>query len=178
MSSFGKLIDQLIISVQQLNPAPLRDSLPESKDQYAVLEWLYENLSEQKLMVYEEWKEYTGWIPEIKLLADLPLSDVDTGFMFELLEKMGDSDCEVDYSELLYGMPYLEFINHHLKMHQLRLVDLLPFENAYIFCVNDDDEQIASLDECLKQAGIRLNPREPMDKQQAIAHISQLLKGG
>jgi hypothetical protein len=176
MFSFSKLIDQLVISVPQLNPTLLRDSVPESEDQYAVLEWLYESMSAQKLMVYEEWKEYGGWIPQIKLLADLPLGEADNSFMFELLGKAGDSGYEIDYSALLYEMPYLESINHHLKTHKLRLVDLLPFENAYIFCVNDNDEQIASLNECLTQVGIHLNPRQPMDKQQATACIDQLLK--
>jgi hypothetical protein len=139
-----------------------------------VLDWLYENLSEQGLMVYEEWKEYAGWIPQIKLLNDLSLDEANTQFMFQLLENADELDC----FDLVYSMPYLEFINHHLRPHNLRLVDLMPFENAYIFCVNDDDERIAGLNECLEAAGMGVNPRKPMSKEQAIAYINEQLQGG
>jgi len=173
MSIIDKLIDQLAVSVPQLDPEPLRDNPPEDEDD--VLEWLYESLQEQNLMVYEEWKEYFGEVPRIKSLNNLPLEDADSSFMFQLLSGVM-SDCGMGYDSLTYDMPYLEFINHHLKPHKLRLVDL-AFENAYIFCVNDDDEEIARLHECLKKAGIGLHPRGAMDEQQATAHIQQLLRG-
>lgn len=52
---------------------------------------------------------------------------------------------EVDYFMLPYQLPYLEHMNSYLQQYKLRLVDLAPFENTYIFCIHDTLSQLISL---------------------------------
>lgn len=70
-------IENLIITLKQcipaLDTAPLQSEKPLNDEQFTLLEWLYKHLGAQNLMVYEEWKEYTGDIPALKALSDLSM---------------------------------------------------------------------------------------------------------
>ena len=72
-------------------------------------------------------------------------------------------------------VPWLEHINHALQPSGLRLVDLLPFENAYMFCVRDDNALLDALNASLETFGIGINERCAMDQQQVADEIASLL---
>ncbi|VTP72449.1 Uncharacterised protein [Proteus vulgaris] len=77
---------------------------------------------------------------------------------------------------LPYELPYLEYINHFLVEQELRLVDLTPFENAYIFCIRNDDELIEKLDSALNIFEMGINEREPMDREETKDYIRSLIE--
>ncbi len=177
MQDIDKLIDALTRSVPQFDPQPLRVQAPQGTGQLDVLQWLADHLEQQGLVVYEEWKEYFGGVPALRSLADVDLSAYNENFVIDLMQHIDWSQASVDPSMLQYELPFLEHINSALKPHGLRLVDLLPFENAYIFCVKDDDAALTALDRCLQAFDMRINPREALDDQGARAHIDALLAG-
>jgi hypothetical protein len=83
-------IQNLIKNLEQCTPGldttPLYADLPVRIEASAILDWLYKHLSVQSLMVYEEWKEYTGYIPELKPLANLSFPTQPADFIFSLIE--------------------------------------------------------------------------------------------
>jgi len=165
MDSIELLIDALASCVPGLDDRPLREDPPENTDRTTVLDWLYDHLEEQGLMVYEEWKEYFGDVPELRPLEGIDFSAFDNVFVIGLVKEIDWS--QVDCFFMPNDMPFLEYINSFLVGHGLRLVNLLPFENAYIFCVKDDAEQLDRLDQCLEAFGMNLEIRDPLDQEQA-----------
>lgn len=173
MEEIRDLIGALVRCVPPLDPAPLRERLPASTEQGEVLDWLMDHLEPQGLFVYEEWKEYFGEVPALRLIADLDLPDYNEDLVYGLMEGAGE-----DANWALAApdeRPFFEYLNAALRPHGWRVVDLLPFENAYILCVKDDDEAIAELDRCFQAFGMHVNPREPMGEQAARAHVQALL---
>lgn len=83
---------------------------------------------------------------------------------------------EVDYFMLPYQLPYLEHMNSYLQQYKLRLVDLAPFENTYIFCIHDTPQSINQLKDALKAFDIELCERDALDQQQATEYIQSLLQ--
>jgi hypothetical protein len=177
MQRINSLVDALALCVPQLDPSPLRAQPPAGTGQLDVLHWLADHLQQQGLLVYEEWKEYFGGVPALRPLAGIDLSGYDEGFVLGLLQDIDWSQASVDPSMLQYELPFLEHVNAALKPHGLRLVDLLPFENAYIFCVKDDDLALAQLDRGLQAFGMRINPRGALDDEAVRAHLDGLLAG-
>ena len=169
------LIATLALCVPQLDTAPLCANPPASTEQHAILAWLYQHLSEQGLMVYREWGEYTGDVPALKPLAAVSLAEHPADFIYSLLEKIDWSTASIDPAELPWMMPWLEHINFYLQPSALRLVDLLPFENAYMFCVRDDDALLEKLNASLDVFGIGINERGAMDQQQVADEIASLI---
>lgn len=177
MQKVNSLVDALALCVAQLDPQPLRAQPPAGTEQLDVLHWLADHLQEQGLLVYEEWKEYFGSVPALRSLAGIDLSGYNENFVGDLLQDIDWSQASVDPSMLQYELPYLEHVNSALKPHGLRVVDLLPFENAYIFCVKDDEQALAQLDQSLQAFGMQINPRDALDDVAVRAHIDELLAG-
>ncbi len=75
MTAVNQLISALAQSIPLLDIEPLQANKLEKLDQGNVLNWLYTHLSQQQLMVYEEWKEYCGYTPELKSLDCLFLPE-------------------------------------------------------------------------------------------------------
>lgn len=175
MENIHKLINSLELCVPGLDTVPLYADNPETTEPDAVIDWLYNHLSEQGLMVYEEWNEYNGYIPELKPVANLMLAAEPADYIFSIIEKIDWASASIDPLELPYCMPWLEHINHYLKSHHLRLVDILPFENAYIICLHDSQELIQKLDLCLEVLGMGLNQRESLDQQQVLTTINAII---
>ncbi|WP_123349551.1 MULTISPECIES: hypothetical protein [unclassified Enterobacter] len=176
---FVKLIQNLIVTLEQCIPGldvnPLSSALPASTEQHTVLAWLYTHLSEQRLMTYKEWNEYSGEIPDLAPLAALSLTENAADFIYGQLENIDWSAASIDPAELPYILPWLEHLNFYLQPSGLRLVDLLPFENAYIFCVRDDEALLEKLNADLQAFGIGINDRSAMDPQQVADEIASLL---
>lgn len=178
MDTLDELISLLEQTVPELDVQALRENLPASDSQEDMIEWLYNSLHAQGLMDYVEWKEYFGELPDLK-----PLESLESAFFIEspcgaVLEKMGNIDWDhltIDPHMLPYEMPFLECINYYLADKNLRLVDLTPFENAYILCVHDNEELIDKLDSGLRAFDIGLNRRDPMDQEQALDHVNTTL---
>lgn len=175
MQEITNLVDSLVLCVPQLNPQPMREQPPPSIEQHDVLHWLADHLEQQGLLVYEEWKEYFGGVPALRAIAELDLSGYNENFVIDLMQDIDWSQTSVDPFMLQYELPFLEHVNSALKPHGLRVVDLLPFENAYIICVKDDDHALARLDRSLQAFGMHINPRHPLDDQGARAHVDALL---
>ena len=173
MDSIESLIDALISCVPGLDDKPLRENPPEDADHDSVFGWLCDHLEEQGLMVYEEWKEYFGDVPELRSLEGIDFSAFDSGFVYGLVDEIDWS--QANYPFMADDMPFLEYINFFLVEHGLRLVNLLPFENAYIFCVRDDDEQLDQLDQCLEVFGMNIEIRNPLDQEQAREYMRDML---
>lgn len=163
--------------IPDLDTAPLNANAPESAAQGDVLEWLYEHLSEQGLMAYEEWSEYTGYIPELKSLEKVTFTDEPSAYIFSLIEDIDWSTAELDPYELPYILPWLEHINAYLQLQGLRLINLLPFENAYIMCVRNDEHVLQELETHLEKFEMGINMRDAMDQQQVSAELKSLLTG-
>lgn len=72
---------------------------------------------------------------------------------------------EIDYFMIPYLLPYIEHINFYLQQYKLRLGDLAPFENAYIFCIHDDLQSMTQLNEALKLFEIELCEHDALDQQ-------------
>ncbi len=176
MNHIVKLIDTLALCIPQLDSKPLLADAPASADQGEILGWLADHLEQQGLLVYEEWKEYFGELPALRPLSGIDFSAYDSTFVVGLVEHIDweEVDPELTYT-LPYEMPYLEYINGFLRDHGLRLVDLLPFENAYILCVKDDETLLEQLCQCLKPFDMDIDVREAMDAQQAKEHVEKLL---
>lgn len=177
MQKINDLIDALVRCVPLLDPQPLRAQAPAGIEQFEVLQWLSDQLEAQGLIVYEEWSEYFGGVPALRSLADVDLSGYDENFVVEHLQHVDWSQANVDPSMLQYELPFLEHLNSALQPHGLRVVDLLPFENAYIFCVKDNDQALAQLDRSLQAFGMRINPRDALDDERVRVHIDALLAG-
>ncbi|NTX26647.1 hypothetical protein HT746_05750 [Burkholderia pyrrocinia] len=176
MNDINELIDVLALCVPQLDPAPLRAELPASTEQDDVLDWFADHLEAQQLLVYEEWKEYFGHVPELRPLSGIDLSQFDDGFVVGLVSDIDwESVDPMVVDSVPYELPYLEYINSALHPHGLRLVDLLPFENAYIFCVKDDDAQLDRLRECLKKFDMDIVDRRALDREGAKARLDAIL---
>jgi len=175
MDKRENLIVALAACIPQLDIAPLYASLPGDTQKLTELDWLYQHLSEQNLMVYEEWKEYSGDIPELKPLANIALSEEPAEFIFSLIEETDWSESSFDPYELPYIIPWLEHINFYLQPHGVRLVNLLPFENAYILCVRDDEVLLDKLHSSLEMLGMGINGRQAMNEQQVRANIEAII---
>lgn len=180
MTAVNQLISALAQSIPLLDIEPLQANKLEKLDQGNVLNWLYTHLSQQQLMVYEEWKEYCGYTPELKSLDCLFLPENMGDFVISLVDgidwdSIDPMTAEVDYFMLPYQLPYLEHMNSYLQQYKLRLVDLAPFENAYIFCIHDIPQSINQLKDALKAFDIELCERDALDQQQAAEHIQSLL---
>lgn len=178
MEQLKELITILKQCMPELDIAPLQDNLPECSTQGTVLNWLYEQLGKQGLIEYEEWTEYTGYLPDLKPLSALVISEDPASFIFSLIKKVDWSTANIDPYELPYIMPWLEHINFYLKPHGVRLVNLLPFENAYILCLRDDEVLLRKLDSCLETWGMGINEREAMDQPQVSACFDSLIAEG
>jgi len=175
MQEISDLVDSLVFCVPHLDPQPMREQPPPSIAQLDVLRWLADHLEQQGLLVYEEWKEYFGGVPALRAISEVDLSDYNENFVIDLMQGIDWSQSSVDPFMLQYELPFLEHINSALKPHGLRLVDLLPFENAYIFCVKDDDQALVQLDRSLQAFGMHINPRTALDDQGVRAHFDALL---
>jgi len=173
------LIARLGQCIPELNTAPLYANPPAEIEQLTVMNWLYQHLSEQQLMVYEKLTEYYGHLPELTPLANLSLPVDPADFIFTQIEGIDWSTAKVDPYELPYVTPWLEHINFYLKPHNLRLVDLLPFENAFIFCIQDDEALLQQLEDSLAalDIGISINTRPSMDQQQVADNIAAIISG-
>lgn len=172
-------VDDLLIALNKCIPSldcsPLKASPPRSLGQEDIINWLYEHLSQQGLMVYEEWKEYFGWLPDLALLSDISLPEDPARYILSLCENIDESKATVHFSELMYMLPWLEHINFYLKSHEIRVVDILPFENAFILCVRNDIASMQQLSTCLKAFDMDINPRDPLDPSQTSAMMMSLL---
>ncbi|MBG5985488.1 hypothetical protein I5F07_11460 [Proteus vulgaris] len=176
METIEELITALELAVPELDTQALRESLPESDAQEDVLNWLYESLSAQGLMDYIEWTEYFGDIPDLKSLEQISFSESPGALILSEVEKINWDEASADPYMLPYELPYLEYINHFLVEQELRLVDLTPFENAYIFCIRNDDELIEKLDSALNIFEMGINEREPMDREETKDYIRSLIE--
>ena len=178
-SSVEKLIKALELCIPMLDPAPLRHDTPKETGQSDILQWLYEHLGQQDLMVYDEWKEYFGHVPDLDPLAAIDFSGFDSEYVVGIA---GDIDEEDIPPELMYAMPYempyLEYLNSFLKNHGLRVVYLLPFENAYMIAVKDDPQLLDQFSECLRAFEMDINRRNAMNEQEVKAHLDRLLSSG
>lgn len=177
MERIKNLIAALELCIPELEIAPLYANLPVNTENDTVLEWLYQHLTEQNLMFYEEWKEYNGYIPELKPLANLTITEEPADFIFSLIEQIDWSTSVISSYELIYVIPWLEHINFYLKPHSVRLIDLMPFENAYILCVRDNEELLEVLNSSLEEFGISINERCMMDRQQVSDSIESMITG-
>lgn len=177
MDDLKDLIHALKNSIPELDPDPLYASVPTTLEPETVLDWLYDSLSAQHLMVYEEWTEYTGYLPALKPLASVSLPVDPSEYLFTLIENINWSEAEIEPWDLPYIMPWLEHINHYLSPQGIRLVDILPFENAYIICLKNDDALIQQLHACLQKLGMGINMRSPMNQQQVLTYIESTLSG-
>ncbi|MBN7121353.1 hypothetical protein BSU01_06465 [Erwinia billingiae] len=171
MEQIKNLITALQKCIPDMDATPLYASLPVDKESDSVLEWLYEHLEAQNLMVYEEWKEYCGDIPTLKPLANLSLPEKPAEYIFTLIEKIDWSTASIDPFLLPYVMPWLEHINFYLKPQGIRLVDLMPAGNAYIICVRDDEDSLDELHSCLEAFDLGINERSMLDKQEVAVAI-------
>lgn len=176
METIEELISALELAVPELDAQALRENLPESDAQEDVLNWLYESLSAQGLMDYVEWTEYFGDIPDLKSLEPISLPESPSVLILSQVENIDWDEVSVDPYMLPYELPYLEYINHFLTEKGLRLVDLTPFENAYIFCIRDDEEIMEKLDGALNIFEMGINEREPMDKEETKDYIRSLIE--
>lgn len=176
METIEELICALELAVPELDAHALRENLPESDAQEDVLNWLYESLSAQGLMDYVEWTEYFGDIPDLKSLEQIALPESPSALILSQVENIDWDEVSVDPYMLPYELPYLEYINHFLTEKELRLVDLTPFENAYIFCIRDDEELIEKLDGALNIFEMGINEREPMDREETKDYIRSLIE--
>lgn len=176
METIEELISALELAVPELDAQALRENLPESDAQEDVLNWLYESLSAQGLMDYVEWTEYFGDIPDLKSLEQISLSESPSALILSQVENIDWDEVSVDPYMLPYELPYLEYINHFLTEKGLRLVDLTPFENAYIFCIRDDEELIEKLDGALNIFEMGINEREPMNREETKDYIRSLIE--
>lgn len=82
MVNIHDLINNLEQCILGLDAVPLYANTPESTGICPLIDWLYKHLSNQGLMVYEEWAEYSGYIPELKSLDELPLSVEPADYIF------------------------------------------------------------------------------------------------
>lgn len=176
METIEELISVLELAVPELDAQALRENLPESDAQEDVLNWLYESLSAQGLMDYVEWTEYFGDIPDLKSLEQISLPESPSALILSQVENIDWDEVSVDPYMLPYELPYLEYINHFLTEKGLRLVDLTPFENAYIFCIRDDEDIMEKLDGALNIFEMGINEREPMDKEETKDYIRSLIE--
>lgn len=176
METIEELISVLELAVPELDAQALRENLPESDAQEDVLNWLYESLSAQGLMDYVEWTEYFGDIPDLKSLEQISLPESPSALILSQVESIDWDEVSVDPYMLPYELPYLEYINHFLTEKGLRLVDLTPFENAYIFCIRDDEDIMEKLDGALNIFEMGINEREPMDKEETKDYIRSLIE--
>ncbi|MBG5948968.1 hypothetical protein I5E72_04340 [Proteus terrae] len=176
METIEELISALELAVPELDAQALRENLPESDAQEDVLNWLYESLSAQGLMDYVEWTEYFGDIPDLKSLEHISLPESPSALILSQVENINWDEVSVDPYMLPYELPYLEYINHFLTDKGLRLVDLTPFENAYIFCIRDDEEIMEKLDGALNIFEMGINEREPMDREETKDYIRSLIE--
>lgn len=176
METIEELISALELAVPELDAQALRENLPESDAQEDVLNWLYESLSAQGLMDYVEWTEYFGDIPDLKSLEQISLPESPSALILSQVENIDWDEVSVDPYMLPYELPYLEYINHFLTEKGVRLVDLTPFENAYIFCIRDDEEIMEKLDGALNIFEMGINEREPMDKEETKDYIRSLIE--
>lgn len=176
METIEELISVLELAVPELDAQVLRENLPESDAQEDVLNWLYESLSAQGLMDYVEWTEYFGDIPDLKSLEYISFPESPSALILSQVENIDWDEVSVDPYMLPYELPYLEYINHFLTEKGLRLVDLTPFENAYIFCIRDDEEIMEKLDGALNIFEMGINEREPMDKEETKDYIRSLIE--
>lgn len=176
MNHVEELIDALALCLPQLDPEPLLADAPADANQLGVLRWMSRHLQQQNLLAYEEWTEYFGEIPDLRPLSGIDFSTYDSTFIPALLQGVDweEADAELAYT-LPYELPYLEHINGLLRSHELRLVDLLPFENAYILCVTDDAKKIDRLSQCLQQFEMGINRRDGLDPSQVETYVKELL---
>lgn len=103
MEQIQSLIVALGQCIPELNTDSMQASLPENSQQLTVLTWMYNHLSGQGLISYEEWNEYSGYIPTLKPLSNLVISEDPADFIFSLIE---DIDCSVDSIDP-FEMPHL-----------------------------------------------------------------------
>lgn len=177
MERVNNLITTLKLCIPEMDTAPLYASAPSDINQITALKWLCENLEAQNLMVYEEWNEYSGYIPELTSLDNLPLSEEPADFIFSLIEKTDWEKANIDPYLLPYVMPWLEHINYYLQPYGVRLVDLLPFENAYIFCLRDDEALLDKLHSALEVLDMGINDRQAMDQKQVSIAFDSMVYG-
>lgn len=177
MERITNLLADLERCVPELNVDPLYASLPADCETPTVTDWLYHHLAEQKLIVYKEWPKYNGDILALKPLAHLSFPANPADFIFTLRENIDWSRACIDRFELPYVMPWLEHINFYLQPYNLRLIDLLPFENAYILCVHDHEASLEKLHASLEHLGLGINQRLIMDRQQTADYMQSITSG-
>jgi len=88
-------------------------------------------------------------LPELKPLLMAILAGESSDFISSLISDIDWSIADIDPYEFQSLIPWLEHINFYLKPDGVRLVDLLPFENAYVLCICDDDASLQQLRNCL-----------------------------
>lgn len=177
MDKVENLIAAMGKCIPELDTAPLYENPPVNIEQLTILDWLYQHLSEQNLIEYEEWSEYSGYIPELKPLAAISLPQNPSDFIFSIIEKIDWSVASIDPFEVPYVMPWLEHINYYLQPHNLRLVNLMPFESAYIICVRDNEALLKEFDTNLSVFDIGINERAAMNQHQVSDDIKMIISG-
>jgi hypothetical protein len=177
MSKVNKLIDALALCLPQFNPLPMLENPPaNADDQYQVLHWMYDHLKDQGLMEYVEWKEYFGELPELSPLADMDFSAFNDEFVMDTLIDMAEGKEDEDEGGfLMQETPYLEYMNSFLINHGLRLIDLLPFENAYILCVKNDLAALEQLENALSAFKMSIDMRDALDEAGIRARLESLV---
>lgn len=139
------LIDVHKLCIPELYTHTLIKDLPEHTEIVNLVDWLNKRLSEQQLIDYIEWKEYNGYIPNIKPLTSLSVPHDADEYIFTLIENINWSTASIAPYLLPYVQPLFEHINSCLQPHGVRLVHLKPFENAYILYMRDDDALMEQL---------------------------------
>ena len=160
---FANLVAQLKVCMPDLDVNQLLSQKPPSAfyDEYGskstVLYWLYDGLSAQDLIEYQEWKEYWGDLPKLKPLQGLALE-----YYPQSLQNALDATGEVDFMADLEPTVYIESMNHHLKPHGLQIISFAG-ENLYLLCVQNNDAQIKKLANMLSLAGIDIVTHEALN---------------
>ncbi|WKB53193.1 hypothetical protein [Eleftheria terrae] len=125
---------------------------PATTDQ--VLGWLYDNLVDQGVMAYVEWKEFNAFLDDTILplapLRDAKVGAIDMGPLYERLADEGDGDVALE----LDHPPYVEHVNRILAASRLQLLEIGAYENAHLLCVCKDQSAIDRLCRALSALGI------------------------
>jgi TPR repeat protein len=162
------LINALTQCLPQFDPAPMLANPPEDED--ALLDWMTGHLGQQGLHDYWEWKEYWGELPELRPLAGLDLAAFNERFVWDTMESLDGFAAIVWPGEA----PFIEYINSFLVVHGLRLIDLLPFENAHILCVKDDAAALEQLERALAEFNMTFDRRDALDEEGVRTYIKNL----
>lgn len=171
------LTDALAQCMPDIDIQLLRATAPASMDQIDVLGWLYEGLNKQQLMEYEEWKEYSGWVPSLKPLKDVVLAGDPAAHIWNVVSNFDVDQLAISASLAQYFYPWMEHINYYLKPYHLKVVSLSPIENAYFFCVRDNNVALDQLEQSLAPFEMGINRHTALGPQETAEYLHALLRG-